>query len=86
MAPTSTGEGHPAARNHLLDGQQVPLYGDGGTPAAGSTSKTMPGIQLGWSGHGQTHHINGDAELTNLELTVKRRALRRGIAHGHARN
>ena len=35
---------------------------------------------------GETYHINGDAELTNLELTGRAAGvLRRGMGHGHPR-
>ena len=62
----------PLFVTNLLDGRQVPLYGDGGNIRGWiHVDDHCRGIQLvlerGQAG--QTYHINGDAELTNLELT-----------------
>jgi dTDP-glucose 4,6-dehydratase len=57
---------------NLLDGEQVPLYGDGGNVRDWiHVADHCRGIQLVLE-HGESagiYHINGDAELTNLELT-----------------
>ena len=56
----------------LLDGQQVPLYGDGGNVRGWvHADDHCRGIQLVLERGqgGQVYHIGGDAELTNLELT-----------------
>jgi dTDP-glucose 4,6-dehydratase len=63
----------PLFVTNLLDGQQVPLYGDGGNVRDWiHVDDHCRGIQLvlerGQPGH--TYHINGDVELTNLELTA----------------
>jgi dTDP-glucose 4,6-dehydratase len=62
----------PLFVTNLLDGRPVPLYGDGGNIRGWiHVDDHCRGIQLvlerGQAG--QTYHINGDAELTNLELT-----------------
>ena len=63
----------PLFVTNLLDGQQVPLYGDGGNVRGWiHVDDHCRGIQLVLE-HGQPgemYHINGDAELTNLELTA----------------
>jgi dTDP-glucose 4,6-dehydratase len=56
----------------LLDGLKVPLYGDGGNVRGWvHVDDHCRGIQLvAERGQGgATYHINGNAELTNLELT-----------------
>lgn len=56
----------------LLDGQQVPLYGDGRNVRGWMhVDDHCRGIQfvLDHGAPGGVYHINGDAELTNLELT-----------------
>src|SRR5580704_16351207 len=62
----------PLFVTNLLDGLQVPLYGDGGNVRGWiHVDDHCRGIQLVLE-HGrpaETYHINGDAELTNLELT-----------------
>ena len=62
----------PLFVTNLLDGQQVPLYGDGGNVRGWiHVDDHCRGIQLVLERGrpGETYHINGDAELTNLELT-----------------
>ena len=57
----------------LLDGQRVPLYGDGGNVRGWiHVDDHCRGIQLVLERGrpGQAYHINGDAELTNTELTA----------------
>jgi dTDP-glucose 4,6-dehydratase len=63
----------PLFVTNLLDGRPVPLYGDGGNVRGWiHVDDHCRGIQLvlerGQAG--ETYHINGDAELTNLELTA----------------
>jgi dTDP-glucose 4,6-dehydratase len=56
----------------LLDGCQVPLYGDGGNVRGWiHVDDHCRGIQLVLERGepGRIHHINGNAELTNVELT-----------------
>src|SRR2546429_478130 len=63
----------PLFVTNLLDGQQVPLYGDGGNVRGWiHVDDHCRGIQLVLERGrpGETYHINGDAELTNLELTA----------------
>ena len=63
----------PLFVTNLLDGQQVPLYGDGGNVRGWiHVDDHCRGIQLVLERGrpGQTYHINGDAELTNPELTA----------------
>ena len=63
----------PLFVTNLLDGQQVPLYGDGGNVRGWiHVDDHCRGIQLVLERGqpGQAYHINGDAELTNLELTA----------------
>jgi dTDP-glucose 4,6-dehydratase len=63
----------PLFVTNLLDGRQVPLYGDGGNVRGWiHVDDHCRGIQLVLERGqpGQTYHINGDAELTNLELTA----------------
>jgi dTDP-glucose 4,6-dehydratase len=63
----------PLFVTNLLDGQQVPLYGDGGNIRGWiHADDHCRGIQLVLERGepGQTYHINGNAELTNLELTA----------------
>ena len=62
----------PLFVTNLLDGIKVPLYGDGGNVRGWAhVDDHCRGIQL-VAEHGQRgviYHINGDAELTNLELS-----------------
>jgi dTDP-glucose 4,6-dehydratase len=63
----------PLFVTNLLDGRPVPLYGDGGNVRGWiHVDDHCRGIQLvlerGQAG--EIYHINGDAELTNLELTA----------------
>ena len=63
----------PLFVTNLLDGHQVPLYGDGGNVRGWiHVDDHCRGIQLvlEQGQPGQVYHINGDAELTNLELTA----------------
>jgi dTDP-glucose 4,6-dehydratase len=63
----------PLFVTNLLDGQQVPLYGDGGNVRGWiHVDDHCRGIQLvlQHGRAGQTYHINGDTELTNTELTA----------------
>ena len=63
----------PLFVTNLLDGQQVPLYGDGGNVRGWiHVDDHCRGIQLVLERGraGETYHIDGDAELTNLELTA----------------
>ncbi len=63
----------PLFATNLLDGQQVPLYGDGGNVRGWiHVDDHCRGIQLVLERGrpGETYHINGDAELTNLDLTA----------------
>ncbi len=63
----------PLFVTNLLDGQPVPLYGDGGNVRDWiHVDDHCRGIQLVLTdgAPGKTYHINGDAELTNLELTA----------------
>jgi len=63
----------PLFVTNLLDGQQVPLYGDGGNVRDWiHVADHCRGIQLVLErgAGGQTYHINGNAELTNTELTA----------------
>jgi dTDP-glucose 4,6-dehydratase len=62
----------PLFVTNLLDGKKVPLYGDGGNVRGWiHVDDHCRGIQLvadrGEPGH--IYHIDGDTELTNLELT-----------------
>jgi dTDP-glucose 4,6-dehydratase len=62
----------PLFVTNLLDGAKVPLYGDGGNVRGWiHVDDHCRGIQLALEKGqpGETYHINGDAELTNLELT-----------------
>jgi dTDP-glucose 4,6-dehydratase len=63
----------PLFITNLLDGQQVPLYGDGGNVRGWiHVDDHCRGIQLVLE-HGEpgaVYHINGDAELDNRELTT----------------
>jgi dTDP-glucose 4,6-dehydratase len=62
----------PLFVTNLLDGLQVPLYGDGGNIRGWvHVDDHCRGVQLvAERGLGGTvYHINGDAELTNRELT-----------------
>jgi dTDP-glucose 4,6-dehydratase len=62
----------PLFVTNLLDGQPVPLYGDGGNVRGWvHVDDHCRGVQLVLTAGqgGQVYHINGDAELTNLELT-----------------
>jgi len=63
----------PLFVTNLLDGLQVPVYGDGGNVRGWiHVDDHCRGIQLvlerGQAG--KTYHINGSTELTNLELTA----------------
>src|SRR6266705_163603 len=56
----------------LLDGLRVPLYGDGGNARGWiHVDDHCRGIQLVLSRgeRGKVYHINGDVELTNIQLT-----------------
>ncbi|MGD0065368.1 MAG: GDP-mannose 4,6-dehydratase, partial [Streptosporangiaceae bacterium] len=62
----------PLFVTNLLDGQPVPLYGDGGNVRGWiHVDDHCRGVQLvlECGEPGKTYHINGNAELTNLELT-----------------
>ena len=63
----------PLFITNLLEGQQVPLYGDGGNIRGWvHVDDHCRGIQLVLE-HGECgriYHINGDVELTNRELTA----------------
>ena len=62
----------PLFVTNLLDGRKVPLYGDGGNVRGWiHVDDHCRGIQLvAERGQpGAMYHINGDAELTNLDLT-----------------
>jgi dTDP-glucose 4,6-dehydratase len=62
----------PLFVTNLLDGQQVPLYGDGRNVRGWiHVDDHCRGIQLVLERGqgGQVYHINGDIELSNLELT-----------------
>jgi dTDP-glucose 4,6-dehydratase len=62
----------PLFVTNLLDGLRVPLYGDGGNIRGWiHADDHCRGIQLVLERgtRGGLYHINGDAELTNLELT-----------------
>jgi dTDP-glucose 4,6-dehydratase len=61
----------PLFVTNLLDGGRVPLYGDGRNVRGWiHVDDHCRGIQLALEKGqpGETYHINGDAELTNLEL------------------
>jgi dTDP-glucose 4,6-dehydratase len=63
----------PLFVTNLLDGRPVPLYGDGGNVRGWiHVDDHCRGIQLvlEQGRPGETYHIDGDAELTNLELTA----------------
>src|ERR1039457_6996950 len=65
-------KGIPLFVTNLLDGRKVPLYGDGGNIRGWiHVDDHCRGIQLVLERgtRGGLYHINGDAELTNLELT-----------------
>ena len=77
----------PLFVTNLLDGLTVPLYGDGGNVRDWiHVDDHCRGIQLVLE-HGApagVYHINGDAELTNLELTrALLEQLRGRLGHGH---
>src|SRR5579862_1753493 len=62
----------PLFVTNLLEGQRVPLYGDGGNVRGWiHVDDHCRGIQLVLERgeRGRVYHINGDAELTNRELT-----------------
>ena len=62
----------PLFVTNLLDGRQVPLYGDGGNVRGWiHVDDHCRGIQLVLERGkgGSVYHINGDAELTNIQLT-----------------
>ena len=63
----------PLFVTNLLEGQRVPLYGDGGNVRGWvHVDDHCRGIHLVLE-HGERggiYHINGDVELTNLELTA----------------
>jgi dTDP-glucose 4,6-dehydratase len=62
----------PLFVTNLLDGQPVPLYGDGGNTRGWiHVDDHCRGIQLvaELGAPAGIYHINGDTELTNLELT-----------------
>ena len=63
----------PLFATNLLDGNPVPLYGDGGNSRGWiHVDDHCRGIQLVLEKGegGRVYHINGDAELTNRELTA----------------
>ncbi|MBO0875333.1 MAG: dTDP-glucose 4,6-dehydratase [Pseudonocardia sp.] len=63
----------PLFATNLLDGKPVPLYGDGGNVRGWiHVDDHCRGIQLVLERGepGRVYHINGDAELTNRELTA----------------
>lgn len=63
----------PLFTTNLLDGKPVPLYGDGGNIRGWiHVDDHCRGIQLVLERGepGRVYHINGDAELTNKELTA----------------
>jgi dTDP-glucose 4,6-dehydratase len=63
----------PLFVTNLLDGLQIPLYGDGGNVRGWiHVDDHCRGIQLvlGRGRPGEAYHINGDAELSNLTLTA----------------
>jgi dTDP-glucose 4,6-dehydratase len=63
----------PLFLTNLLDGQQVPLYGDGGNVRGWiHVDDHCRGIQIVLSRGepGRVYHINGDAGLSNRELTA----------------
>ena len=62
----------PLFVTNLLDGRPVPLYGDGGNARGWiHVDDHCRGVQLvlEQGRPGEIYHIDGDAELTNLELT-----------------
>jgi dTDP-glucose 4,6-dehydratase len=62
----------PLFVTNLMDGQKVPLYGDGANVRGWiHVDDHCRGIQLVLERGelGRVYHINGDAELTNVELT-----------------
>jgi dTDP-glucose 4,6-dehydratase len=62
----------PLFVTNLLDGRKVPLYGDGGNTRGWiHVDDHCRGIQLVLERgeRGQVYHINGNAELTNVQLT-----------------
>ena len=64
----------PLFITNLLDGGQVPLYGDGGNVREWiHVDDHCRGIQLAAQGGaaGQVYHIGGDVELANKELTSR---------------
>jgi dTDP-glucose 4,6-dehydratase len=63
----------PLFVTNLLEGRQVPLYGDGGNVRGWiHVDDHCRGVQLvlEHGDRGGIYHINGDVELTNLELTA----------------
>jgi dTDP-glucose 4,6-dehydratase len=63
----------PLFSTNLLDGKPVPLYGDGGNVRDWiHVDDHCRGIQLVLErgAPGRVYHVNGDAELTNRELTA----------------
>lgn len=63
----------PLFITNLLEGRQVPLYGDGGNVRGWvHVDDHCRGIQLvlEQGERGRVYHINGDVELTNRELTA----------------
>jgi dTDP-glucose 4,6-dehydratase len=63
----------PLFVTNLLDGQKVPLYGDGGNVRDWlHVADHCAGIQLALEGGraGHVYHIGGGTELTNKELTA----------------
>ncbi len=63
----------PLFVTNLLEGQRVPLYGDGGNVRGWiHVDDHCRGIQLvlEQGERGRVYHVNGDAELSNRELTA----------------
>ena len=63
----------PLFATNLLDGKSVPLYGDGGNVRGWvHVDDHCRGIQLALElgEPGRVYHINGDAELSNRQLTA----------------
>jgi dTDP-glucose 4,6-dehydratase len=76
----------PLFVTNLLDGQNVPLYGDGQNACGWiHVNDHCRGIQLilGRGEPGAVNHVNGDVELSNIELTqALLQMLRCGLGQG----